>query len=230
MKIKIIAGLIAGLALSSPASAAQVFFQDFETVASNSLSLTSLPGFTVTGQVDVVGALNDWGISASSNVVDLDGSPGPATITSGNSHSFNAGDRVTLSFLLGGAQRGSELDNFILGWTLSAATPVTNVSGTGYFSFVNVASALAPTSGSTSIFLAGTDPFTLSSVSFTAGAAGSLGFSFGTTSADSIGPLLDNVGLDISAVPGPVMGAGLPGLVIALGALVALRRRRIFAA
>lgn len=231
MKIKIVAGLIAGLALSSPASAAQVFFQDFETVASNSTSVTSLPGFTVTGQtVDVVGASNVWGISAPSNVVDLDGSPGPATITSSNSYSFNAGDRVTLSFLLGGAQRDSASDDFILGWTLNAATPVTNVSGTGYFSFVNVANALAPTSGSTSIFLTGTDPFALSSVSFTAGAAGSLGFSFGTTSADSKGPLLDNVRLDISAVPGPVMGAGLPGLVIALGALVALRRRRIFAA
>lgn len=231
MKTTLFAGLIAGVALSSPASAAQVFFQDFETVTPNSLSLTSLPGFTVTGQtVDVVGAANVWGINVPSNVVDLDGSPGPATITSANTFAFNAGDRVTLSFLVGGAQRGSPSDDFILGWTLSAVIPVSNVLGTGYFDYINIANAFGSTSGSTSISLAGEAAFMLSTVAFTAGAAGSLGFSFGTTSADNIGPLLDNVGLDISAVPGPMMGAGIPGLVIALGALVALRRRRILAA
>lgn len=230
MKTTFFAGLIAGVALSSPASAAQVFFQDFETVTP-SLSLTSLPGFTVTGQtVDVVGAVNTYGINALSNVVDLDGTPGPATITSANTFAFNAGDRVTLSFLVGGAQRGSPSDDFILGWTLSALIPVSNVLGTGYFNYINIANAFGSTSGSTSISLPGQAAFTLSTVAFTAGAAGSLGFSFGTTSFDTIGPLLDNVGLDISAVPGPMMGAGIPGLVIALGALVALRRRRILAA
>ena len=50
------------------------------------------------------------------------------------------------------------------------------------------------------------------------------------TSADNVGPLLDNVALDISPAPGPIMGAGLPGIIIALGALVALRRRRMLAA
>lgn len=231
MRTKLIAGLIAGLALSSPASAAQVFFQNFEGVAPDSLSLTSLPGFTVTGQtVDVVGSSNPWGIAVSSNVVDLDGTPGPATITSANTFAFNAGDRVTLSFLVGGAQRGSQLDDFILGWTLSAVTPVTNVLGTGYFNYIDIASAFGSTSGFTSISLPGDAGFQLSTVAFTAGAAGSLGFSFGTTSADNVGPLLDNVALDISPAPGPIMGAGLPGIIIALGALVALRRRRMLAA
>jgi hypothetical protein len=231
MKIRIIAGLIAGLAISSTASAAQVFFQDFESVAGNSLSLTTLPGFTVTGStVDVVAASNPWGITTSSNIVDLDGSPGPATIASSTSYSFNAGDRITLSFLLSGNQRSSGSDDFILGWTLNAATPLTNALGTGYFSFINVASALAPASGSLSITLAGNDPYALSSVSFTAGAAGTLGFSFGTTSFDNVGPLLDNVSLDISAVPSPIVGAGFPGLLMALGGLVVLARRRRMAA
>jgi hypothetical protein len=229
MKRRIIAGLIAGLAFSSPASAAQVFFQDFEGVTPT-LSLTTLPGFNVAGQVDVVGALNPWGLVASSNVVDLDGSPGPGTMTSSASYAFNAGDRVTLSFLLGGAQRNSGSDNFTLGWLLSSAMTVTDIVGTGYFGSLNVASAFAPTSGSESISLAGNAGFLLSSVSFTATAAGTFGFSLGSTSADTVGPLIDNIGLDISAVPGPVLGAGLPGFVIALGALVALRRRRIFAA
>jgi hypothetical protein len=230
MKTRIIAGLIAGLAFSSTASATQVFSQDFESVAPNSLSLTTLPGFNVTGQVDVVGNPNPWDITAPSNIVDLDGSPGPGTITSSTSYAFNAGDRVTLSFLLGGAQRNSVSDNFTLGWLLSSAMTVTNIVGTGYFDYLNLASAFAPTSGSQSINLAGDAGFLLSSVSFTATAAGTFGFSFGSTSADNVGPLIDNIGLDISAVPGPVMGAGLPGLIIALGALLALRRRRIFAA
>lgn len=230
MRMKFVASLVAGLVLSSPAVAATVFFQDFESVTPNSLSVTSLPGFTVTGQVDVVGAANPWGISAPSNVVDLDGSPGPGSITAQGTFNFNAGDRVTLSFLVGGSQRSSELDDFILGWTLSAVIPVTNVLGTGYFDYINIANAFGSTNGSTSISLTGEAPLTLATVAFTAGAAGSLGFSFATTSADNIGPLLDNVKLDISAVPGPIMGAGLPGLIIALGTLVALRRRRVLAA
>jgi len=37
---------------------------------------------------------------------------------------------------------------------------------------------------------------------------------------------IDNLSLDARAVPGPIVGAGIPGLVIALGGLVALARRR----
>jgi hypothetical protein len=223
MKIKIVAGLIAGLALSSPASASPVFFDGFES-DSPGLSLVTLNNFAVTGQVDVVAAGNGYGIVAySGNVIDLDGSPGPGSIA--RSQAFAAGDKVTLSFVVGGAQRGSELDRFLLGFTFGGAQ-VSDVSTTGVFG----SPALSGTDGSLFADLLGNAAYQFSTFSFTALTAGSFGFSFGTTSADSIGPLLDNVGLDISAVPGPVMGAGLPGLVIALGALVALRRRRIFAA
>jgi hypothetical protein len=108
-----LAGLvaIAALTFATSASAATVFFQDFNSITPNTLSLTTLPGFTVAGStVDVVGASNPYGITGiTSNVVDLDGTPGPATIISSpSSFAYNAGDIVTLSLLLGGAQRQRE--------------------------------------------------------------------------------------------------------------------------
>lgn len=195
-----LAGLsvVAALSFATSAPAATVFFQDFNSVASNSLSLTTLPGFTVTGStVDVVGAVNPYGITGlTSNVVDLDGTPGPATIISSPaSFAYNAGDIVTLSLLLSGAQRGSASDPFALGLAFSNLGSVSNFTGSGYFSSATAAGA--------NINLAGTDPFVLSSISFVATAAGTFGFSFGTASNDNVGPLLDDVRLDVSAVPEP---------------------------
>jgi hypothetical protein len=37
---------------------------------------------------------------------------------------------------------------------------------------------------------------------------------------------IDNISLEARAVPGPIVGAGIPGLLVALGGLVALARRR----
>jgi hypothetical protein len=41
---------------------------------------------------------------------------------------------------------------------------------------------------------------------------------------------IDVVDVSINAVPGPVVGAGLPGLLMALGGLIVWRRRRVAAA
>ncbi|MBL8590261.1 MAG: PEPxxWA-CTERM sorting domain-containing protein [Methylobacteriaceae bacterium] len=218
-------------ALLSGATTAQagvVFFQDFESLTPNTLSLTTLPGFTVSGStVDVVGAVNPYGITASSNVIDLDGTPGPATILMSSAYAFNAGDIVSLSFLLGGAQRGSVSDNFKFGANFSGVIPVTGLTSFGVIGNIGCGACSLGPNNENNYNLAGNTPFTNSGMSFTAAGAGTIAFYFGTSSRDNIGPLLDNVKLDISAgVPEPstwaMMLIGFAGL-----GLAARRRRRM---
>ncbi|MBW8755574.1 MAG: PEP-CTERM sorting domain-containing protein [Sphingomonadales bacterium] len=179
--------------------AATVFTENFngETPALSS----PLAQFAVTGSVDVVAAANPYGITvpspASGNVLDINGTGAAGLITSLASFAFNAGDIVTLAFDLGGSQRGDSGDTFNTSFLFGGTTAYSNLSGTGLYSGLNG-------SGSTlslleSAFVPGTTPFTSSSIRFLAGNAGSLRFAFSSPSQDNIGPLLDNIGLNISA-------------------------------
>jgi hypothetical protein len=219
---------VATLGLASAASASTVFFDGFEADALGA-PVGSLTNFNITGTVDVVGASNPYGIVAASNVLDLDGTPGPGMITSKNSFAYNAGDTVTLSFLLGGAQRGSVSDDASVSLTFGATSAVQSLVGTGLFSFVSFGATNLSTFTAVQAALAGNTPYTASSLSFVAVNAGSLGFSFGSNSHDNVGPLLDDVQLDIGgAVPEPATWALMIGGFGMAGA--ALRRRRAVAA
>jgi hypothetical protein len=53
------------------------------------------------------------------------------------------------------------------------------------------------------------------------------GFSLtGELDITATGAQLSNASITVSAVPGPVLGAGLPGLIMACGGLLVLARRR----
>ncbi len=209
--------------LAAGATATTVLNDDFsgETPA---LQVASLANFTVTGGVDVVGASNPYGIVTSKNVVDLDGTPGPGRLTT-NSFAFGAGKQVTLTFVLGGAQRGSVSDEFEAGFAFSPAATISGYTLGGGYGGVNIGGYTGISAIETFSSISGTSPFTTYSLSFLSVTAGSLTANIGSSSADNVGPLLSSVTLDIGTVPEPaswalmIAGFGLVG--------VAARRRAI---
>ena len=112
---------LGALSLAAPASAAAVFSDTFDAEAggNSALNYASFANFSVVGNVDVVKSGDYW-ITCSGSCVDLDGSTGPGQISSLASFAFNAGDKVRLSFDLGGNQRSSDSDGFFAGFDFDA--------------------------------------------------------------------------------------------------------------
>lgn len=215
----------ASLVFSSTANAALVLNDGFESDPAG-LTVTSLTNFNVVGNVDVVNAVNPYSIvvssPASGKVVDLDGTTGPGKIVSKLSYAFAANDQVTLSFVLGGSQRNGGFNNIQVGFIFNAITNVLNFTQSGPFGFGPYSGFLSPGyAAGTSIN--STFPFTTITFSFTAVNPGTLGFSIETFSADNVGPLIDNVKLDITSVPEP---STLVLMVASMLALLGLGMRR----
>jgi hypothetical protein len=217
---------VCAVVLAGPASATVVLNDNFdgETGAPTTLNYTGFANFNVTGQVDLVGPGNQYGITGAGSYVDLDGTSGPGTITSKNFYSFNAGDVITLSFDLSPNQRDTATDDFFAGFGFSSPTTLVGLTQSGAW---NGAIVLPPLINSESVGddisgPVGAQPFLTYALTFTAGNSGSLQVFFGTQSHDNVGPLLDNVKLDISgaSVPEPAT------IALMLGALGFAARRR----
>lgn len=198
MKTLVLAA-VAAFAIAVPAQSAVLLTDNFDAEDTGAPE-TSLINFNITaGTIDIV-ETPEFGITcaggAGSKCLDLDGSPGLGTILTKNSYAFSAGDIFTLSVDASGSQRGGS-DAFEFGFLLN---------GVDEESF-------------TSALIASTAPFQNYSFSYTATAAGTLqGFFRGLGTTDNVGVVIDNVSLNVAAVPESatwammITGFGLIGL------------------
>ena len=221
-----VAAAVLAVATASGANAATVLFsQDFNSLP-QVLGTTTVPGFTVTGTVDIV-TNGNFGISCVGNTgacLDIDGTPGPGRIQS-NEISFVAGRAITISFDLGGNQRDNVTDDFEFGTSFDQTLALSNFSACFYTFGCSAPVNIPFASGIFAGFsVEGTDPWRSVFLTFTPATSGSLLLDFYSNSADNVGPLLDNV-LVSQAVPEPASWAMLIAGFGLVGA--AARRRRI---
>jgi len=229
------AATLAAMALGAGAAqAAQVFSDNFNSenggvVAS---AYTGFANFTVaTGAVTLEEGARCAGGSGGCVGLDARGSSGFAQLETTNAISYSAGSVVTLTYEIAG--NGADCsscdadDRYEAGFLFSNIGETINDVTTDGFD----QGALVVDTG-TLLFGDGfpvffNEPFTVHTASFTATVAGSFNLDFDSGSADGIGPLLDNVTVDVTGggVPEPaswalmITGFGLAG--------TALRRQRL---
>ncbi len=213
---------------SVQAGVVTLFADDFEGEVPRLSENVALANWTVSGDVDIVGMPNSFGITCDGNCVDLDGTTGPGTIQS-TSIAFAAGSTVTVKFDLSGSQRSQATDFFNFGLFFSPGL----VSTGGTYFLPTFGAGVEPpfgNLGSTEFIgasIAGNAPWTTYFYSFNPTSAGSFQVRFATTSADKIGPLLDNVLVTQGAIPEPATWAML---IAGFGMVGVAARRRTRAA
>lgn len=212
---------VAALALAGSANAAVLFSDNFDGHPT-ALTVTSLAGWTVTGNVDVVES-GTFSIECSGKCIDLDGTTGPGAILS-NPINFVAGRTVTVSFDVSGNQRNGSLDNFLASVIFTPANTGTAWLNSGPVDFTETAMLDMLNGTPFQESINGGRGFFTYSYSFIANTSGAFQLGFGTLSADNIGPVLDNVLVTQADVPEPATWAML---IVGFGLVGAgLRRRR----
>ena len=194
----LIAAAVLGLSMTSAASAAILFSDDF-SASTPGLNVTPAGWNVSNGRVDVIPCcFGQFDFYPGNNLyIDMDGSTGDAgRITTVATFSAIAGNLYTLAFDFGRNDLNTELLTFGFGGTNGSLTIDGTNTTPGTFGSFSVTFA-AMTTGLSSLFFEA------------------------PTSFDNQGPVIDNVSL--SAVPVPAAGFLLVG---ALGGLAALRRRK----
>lgn len=227
---KILALLALSAITSAPAFAGIVFSDDFdsENGGASQLNYVDYANFDTVGAgaTDLI-ADGGFGISCSGSCVDLDGSPGPGELLSSDSFSFNMGDFVRLSFDLSGNQRTQTTDGFFAGFAFDSSYTILdygfNFSGTDTVVIPNTFTSDITTSSS----IGGSAAFSTYSIFFTAGESGLLNFKLGSSSVDNVGPILDNVVLEIDGeTTVPVSAPATWSIILGLGLVGGAMRRK----
>ncbi|WP_310473834.1 PEPxxWA-CTERM sorting domain-containing protein [Sandarakinorhabdus sp.] len=221
--MRILTALAAAAVMAMPASAVTLFSQNFDSAPVRN-NTTNVPGFTVTGGVDLIrqGTVGIQCAGAAGRCLDLVGSNNAGSILS-DPIAIQAGRVITLSFEVGGNPRDTNIFNFALGFTnpenIASFTLITGFQGAYGGTGSNITSF-----GTYTESVARNRQFVTYALSFVSTGAGSLLLNFGAGGPnDSAGPILDNILVD-SAVPEPsawlmlLAGFGMVGL--------AARRRR----
>lgn len=225
--MRILTALAAVAVMAMPASAVTIFSQNFDS-APRANNTTNVPGFTVTGGVDIIsnGTAGVLCAGAAGRCLDLVGSPNVGSITS-TPINFNAGRLITVSFHLSGNPRAgtpADIFNFALGFTDPENIAVFALISGFQGSYGSTGPGIS-TMGTYTESLVRNRPFVSYALSFVPTSAGSLLLTFGGAGPnDSAGPILDNVLVGSQVVPEPstwlmlLAGFGMVGL--------AARRRR----
>lgn len=228
--MRILTALAAAAVMAMPASAVTLFSQNFDSAPKGN-NIATVPGFTVSGTVDIInnGTAGVFCAGAAGRCLDLVGSPNVGSILS-DPIAFNAGREITISFDVSGNPRAgtpADIFNFALSFTnpqnIAAFTLISGFQG----AYGGTGSGIS-SFGTYTESLVRNRPFVTYILSFVPTSSGSLLLNFGGGGPnDSAGPILDNILVD-SAVPEPaswlmlITGFGMVGL--------ASRRRRTLAA
>lgn len=224
-KMKIAAALLGGLVASANGGAAQAATITYAALTNGETSVSTL-GFNVTASGGVFDSKTIDGVSgvgiASPNSTN---SVVPGEIDGGNevaeSIAFQAiGAQLlnsfTVAFLYPTGVFGDG-PNEVARIVINGTAYFLSVTGTGTAEFSSGIGTVIPgNSGGGEWTVSFLNPFLLQSIEFSPGNGGPDA---------ALGDYAFNQ-LTTSPVPGPIVGAGLPGLIMALGGLVLLSRRR----
>jgi PEP-CTERM motif len=220
--MRILTALAAAAVMAMPASAVTLFSQNFDSATAVN-NATNIPGFTVTGGVDVIRDSRLVSCAGfAGRCLDLVGAPNVGSITS-DLINFNAGRLITVSFEVSGNQRLTGTDTFNFALNFTSPENIASFTSSGFTPGYGT-TGLVSGFGAYSESINRTRPFLSYVLQFVPTTSGTFSLVFGTTGAnDGRGPILDNILVD-SAVPEPsswlmlLAGFGMVG--------IAARRRR----